>query len=190
MLNLALQQDHLRNRALPWYQVFGPAIWTEAAQALLSWDVVQRERQAGYPVQRQALVWHSLLGVLAASANVSRMFWSPGGDRERCDALRLMFDVRETSPIKSRALRNHFEHFDERLDDWCERLSKEGSLSIVDRFIGPPRPDAGRFEVLRYLDGDELTFEYLGEIVELEPLVAELRRIHDVARDAQPPLAP
>ena len=65
-------------------------------------------------------VWYSLQSFLIAFANISKIFWikkqSPYEERE--PFLRKLLDVDDSSPFKVRDPRNHFELFDERIDDW------------------------------------------------------------------------
>jgi len=63
-------------------------------------------------------LWLSLL--LNCAANVSKLLWGVkktlAAERRR---LREYFQVTDASPVKDRKLRDHFEHFDERIADWA-----------------------------------------------------------------------
>jgi len=70
--------------------------------------------------------WPAVQSFLVAAANVSKLLW-PGRNRDpkktqyaeaRGRELRQFLDVTELSPLSSRKLRDHFEHFDERIDTW------------------------------------------------------------------------
>jgi len=70
--------------------------------------------------------WYSLQAFLIAVGNISKLLWpSPPrrGTRriisDRGEKLRESLDVPEGSYLESRRLRNHFEHFDERLETWA-----------------------------------------------------------------------
>ncbi|MCI4330254.1 MAG: hypothetical protein L3K19_00185 [Thermoplasmata archaeon] len=74
------------------------------------------------------MTWSRVQAVLSASSAISHLLWpnpSPGRDatsRERTKlrgkALRQHLGIRGEPPIYQRAVRNAFEHVDERLDDW------------------------------------------------------------------------
>ncbi len=79
-------------------------------------------------------IWYSIQTFLSACANVSKLLWpkltpSKGETaehvrrrRERGEQLRLTLGIVDDSPfseLKDKRLRNYFEHFDERLDDWA-----------------------------------------------------------------------
>lgn len=64
-------------------------------------------------------LWIGIQNLLNAAANVSKACWGQGGklSKER-KPLRDSLGVKASSPIRKTGLRNNFEHFDERLDDW------------------------------------------------------------------------
>ena len=80
--------------------------------------------------------WFSAEALLIAVANLSKLFWpsrKSSSSTERGRELREMLDVPDDSPLQNRDLRNHFEHFDERLDT----LFKDGNpRGILDSNIG------------------------------------------------------
>ena len=90
------------------------------------------------------LVFFHAKVLVNSAAGVSRMLWPPGprrnGDKkrskERGKALRDTLGVDDTHLLKTRTLRDHFEHFDERLDDWAE--NSVGRQMVTDN-IGPIR---------------------------------------------------
>ena len=70
-----------------------------------------------------ALAWFSLQAILNSAGNVSKLLW--GGytkrkEQERAERFRLplrqSLQVTYRSPIRSRQIRNAFEHFDEELE--------------------------------------------------------------------------
>jgi hypothetical protein len=81
-------------------------------------------------------LWFAVHGFLSAAANVSKILWPTVAEarlnskradvsgperarKARGDELREILLVSEDSPLRSRDFRNHFEHFDERLEDWA-----------------------------------------------------------------------
>lgn len=90
--------------------------------ALLEDDKAGREGKQRDP----GAIWSAVQGFLTSSANVSKLFW-PTPPRKgqkpkiegRGEALRKLFEIADDSPLSFRHVRNHFEHFDERLETWA-----------------------------------------------------------------------
>ena len=64
-------------------------------------------------------IWYSVQALLSAAGNVSKLLW-PFKPllSERGVELRASLSVGEHSLLRPRTFRNHFEHFDERLEKW------------------------------------------------------------------------
>lgn len=66
-------------------------------------------------------VFRTLHSFLIHSSNASKLLWpSSRKAKPRGAHLRDILNIKDTHPLKNRTLRNHLEHFDERLDDWAE----------------------------------------------------------------------
>lgn len=122
--------------------------------------------------------WYAAQGFLVATANVSRLLWPTQGNAERGAELRAVFEVDDDSPLKLRRMRDHFEHFDERLDEW---IATDYRRVRVDRSIETIHPLDLR-GAHRNFDpaSDALTFR--GESLELGPVVSALGVIRERAR--------
>jgi hypothetical protein len=79
------------------------------------------------------LRWGLVQIILVSSANISKIFWpayykdKPEVSKQYClrgKYLRELLSVDKRSPLNSRKLRNHFEHYDERLHDWAEKSKR------------------------------------------------------------------
>jgi hypothetical protein len=96
-----------------------------------------RDRYAGDPT---ALVWAALQSILVAAANISKLLWGSGREPRRAQLtaarkpLRDSIEVDDESVLQSTRLRNDFEHFDQRMEEW----SKSGSPHFIGRNIGEP----------------------------------------------------
>ena len=126
---------------------------------------------------------HSLL---VAVANVSKLLWPAGKDHEaRGKQLREILQVRDDCPVSSRSFRNHFEHFDERLDRWA-RSSKR--RNFADSNIGPPGFISGLDpeDYMRTLDPTSLTLTFHGDSYDLRGIMEALRPIHTAAQRESP----
>jgi hypothetical protein len=100
---------------------------SECRQALDLFDEVDRlsaiREQVAPNVERREFlsVFQMLRLALHFFASVSRIYWPPAGDRSvvaRGERLRTLAGLPVDHPLRTRALRNHVEHIDERLDDW------------------------------------------------------------------------
>lgn len=126
-------------------------------------------------------VWASTQLLLSAAANVSKLLWPPGGDRDSLAAdLRRLLAVDENSPLRSRELRDSFEHIGERIMDWYrQHAGKDYEDSLIVESRGKlPEP-----EPLRTFVADEFAVVFLGETFKLDPIVGAL---DEVATRADP----
>lgn len=137
--------------------------------------------------------WYSIQALLIASANVSKLLWPSGRHNkgrppipERGEELRATLPVSDPSPLEPRNLRNHFEHFDERLESWA--TSGEQPI-FVDSIVSPLRVKkpggSGEPLHLRHYDNRDHVVYFGDDSHELIPLVEELERLWGVARKAK-----
>jgi hypothetical protein len=92
---------------------------------------------------------------------------------ERGETLRQLLEIRSDHPLQGRTLRDHLEHFDERLDDWAATSERR---NIVQDYIGPHGgigglPDSDR---MRAFDPDSCTLTFRGETYHVQPLVTAI----------------
>jgi len=158
-----------------------------AVQAL---NVALQQGPGGDPFgPAQALVLHA--------AAISRMFWPPGSKdkharvraQRRGEALRQAIDIPQGHPVQSRALRDHIEHFDERLDDWAERSRHR---NIVHRLVGPRSAIGGNAiddsDITHHYDPEVKVYVFRGERFDIQALTSGVDDIYARinARLAQP----
>ena len=63
--------------------------------------------------------WIAIQNLLTAAANISKALWGKGGRlKEERASLRESIQVDNASPLRLVVMRNHFEHYDEKLDEW------------------------------------------------------------------------
>lgn len=77
--------------------------------------------------------WFGIQSYLAAVGNLSKLLFGFSRDNPRAITLRSKLDISDSSLLKSRDLRNHFEHYDERLDRW---IASTEDGNYIDRAIG------------------------------------------------------
>lgn len=127
----------------------------------------------------QSLVHHA--------AAVSRIFWPPGSkdkharhrSQRRGDVLRKAIGVTNGHPVQNRALRDHFEHFDERLDDWAERSKNR---NIVKQLVGPRTAIGGDAitdeDIIHQYDPATKVYAFRGERFDVQELATGLDDIY------------
>lgn len=122
-------------------------------------------------------VWYSIQSLLVATGNVSKLLWpSRSTSSVRGDTLRRLLKVEDSSPLSSRTFRNHFEHFDERLETWG--ISPQTHM-VVDSNIGPLGSIRGglSFVFVRNFDPLTQTLTFHGDVYELRPVIEALESL-------------
>ncbi|MFA5913189.1 MAG: hypothetical protein WC830_06475 [Burkholderiales bacterium] len=118
--------------------------------------------------------------IIAQAAALSRYFWTSKpkekSHRERSQYLRNMFDVKESSVLKDRSLRNLIEYFDENLDTF---LARPVVGTVVPNLVGvDPENDGVPRHVFRAFYNRIGVFEVLGHRYEVQPIVDEIYEVH------------
>ncbi len=69
-------------------------------------------------------VWCSIQSILVAAGNVSKILWpSDKKSKARGEKLRKLLNVDKNNLLSNRKFRNHFEHYDDRIEDWFKKTS-------------------------------------------------------------------
>jgi len=82
----------------------------------------------------QVETWCSIQSILVSVGNISKILWPQEKYKIRGERLRQLLKVKNISPISSRKFRNHFEHYDERVDEYFEY---NGSGVYIDLAMNP-----------------------------------------------------
>lgn len=129
---------------------------------------------------------------LQHSSAVSRLLWPPGSKNRaskkrakiRGVNLRKTLKLDDSHILKDRALRDHFEHFDERLDDWAETSPNK---NIVDNMIGPRTAIGGDAikdqDIFRMYDPTSKLIVFRGERFDVQALVDGLTEVQSKAAE-------
>lgn len=98
--------------------------------------------------------------------------------RDRGQYLLRVFDVKDDSALINRSLRNSIEHFDERLDLYLQ----EGIVGYIFPSLILPEPEDSDVphHIFRAYYLKEGIFQVLGERYEIQPIVDEVARIHNL----------
>ena len=80
-------------------------------------------------------IWGAIQSILVAAANVSKILWSPNKKyKARGNYLRELLGIDDDNVLSNRTLRNHLEHYDERIEKWFDTNS---SAAYFDAKIDP-----------------------------------------------------
>lgn len=126
-------------------------------------------------------LWVGVQIFVTGSANITKALW---GQRQSLAAerkpLRDSLGVRDDSPLHALStLRNHFEHYDERIDRWHETSQAH---NFLDRFLGSPESVAGLADIERFRDPATASVYFWGERFDLQPIAKEVDRLLTIAK--------
>jgi hypothetical protein len=135
--------------------------------------------------------WHGAQSVVIGAGNVSKALWGTGRtaeERERRyktrQVLRDSLQVTDESPFRSVKIRNDYEHFDERLEDWWEKSTHH---NYVGEMIGPAGQITGDafnedLDILRWFNNQTGDLIFWGNELHVPTIVQETNRILPIAR--------
>ncbi len=176
-----------------------------AAQAIESLNFALQElhaagREHGKREFFHREVFRAIHSFLAHTSNTSRLFWPSVPARrhseqahryaarlstldrvQRAEALRDAFALVDDSPLRARTLRDHLEHFDERMDHWRTTSVRQ---NMVNDMIGPLNAIQGiePSDMFRCFDPGSKSFIFRGETFDLQSLATEVGRVHTLAQ--------
>lgn len=174
-------------------RIFQKEIERQCKFAIIAID----EIKSGLANNNSDVVWYAIQNFLVAVGNISKIFWPScrryqdrghklmeKGEvekakkfikkaeelRKRGEKLRKSLGVEDDSPIEPRKFRNHFEHFDERLESWATSSKRR---NFADSNIGPSNMIAGMDtgDSLRNFDNTTWTLTFRGDEYELKPIM-------------------
>jgi hypothetical protein len=119
--------------------------------------------------------WYAIEAFLRATGNLSKIFWPPRAldeklrpmTKKRGEQLRRILEVSNDSPLKNRTLRDHFEHYDERIDEWYAA----GRGDVIDSNLYPRQSLAKRKGYFRNFDPEEWVLFFVGDELALKPMI-------------------
>ncbi|VGO13380.1 hypothetical protein PDESU_01937 [Pontiella desulfatans] len=150
---------------------------TEAALISAGWiDDFHNRMESGMWKIDQYEVLNHVQNIVHQAGALSRYFWPSKKYEGRGVELRRVFSVDETSPLKSRDVRNQAEHFDEKIDEY---IKGHIAGNFFPSYVGPKPPNHGApMLFFRAYYVDKRALEILGKQIELPALVKEIMRIH------------
>ncbi len=135
----------------------------------------------GLDSANQEILWAGVQNLLAASANIAKAAWGAGGNlADVRQALRESLVIDDENPIANVDLRNHLEHYDERLDRWYRTSERRNH---ADYLTGPPGMISGieSSDVFRHFDPDSGDVIFWGEHYNLPQLVKAISVLLPIA---------
>lgn len=145
-------------------------------------------------------VFRQIHSLLTHASNVSRMFWPPSPKQKKNETdqdyenrllkidkvvrgrvLKVEYGLDDSNPLKNRTLRDHLEHYDERLDHW---RNNSVNRNIVSDTIGPPNAIVGLAEtdMMRWFDPTRNVFKFRGEEYDLQGIAASIDQLLPISR--------
>lgn len=190
------------------YRVFHGFLGRESAFAMVSVDEMKRMLEKVFgslPPEENAKTvntfWYSVDAFLMSTGNISKTFWPSPWDEnpikdkiiERGRELREILGIENESMFspKYRTLRNHFEHFDERLDEWFFESKKLPVL--IDSGIMPYQTIEifkGFFpsHVLRTFDQNSWILYYREDKLDFGKMIVDIQKLKASLDDHVPRL--
>ena len=126
-----------------------------------------------------AEVFRTIHSLLTHASNASKILWPvASGDKSRGRHLREILGIGEQShPLRNRTLRDHLEHFDERIDKWAAG----GGRVFAHDIIGPLTLISGLNpqDRMRWYDSENATMNFRGESYDIKEVVGAVQDIRE-----------
>lgn len=124
----------------------------------------------------QAATWGAIQSILLSAGKVSKILWPRKKYAERGEKLRQLLKIGDNNPLSDREFRNHFEHYDERIEDW---FSKYSSGVYIDLAMNPSFRESTVTNVHRGYNSFDNTLLFRGKSFDLNELSKVLDSILD-----------
>jgi hypothetical protein len=122
-------------------------------------------------------VWGSIQSILVSTGNISKILW-PTYKRhaERGKALRLILKVENNNPLSERKFRNHFEHYDTRIEEWYD---DNLGTAYIDLVMNPTLIGTSIGKIDRGYNSFNNTLIFRGEILDLNEILHAVNEINN-----------
>ncbi len=123
--------------------------------------------------------WSAIQSILSASANVSKILWPARDNRKaRGDYLRDSLNVEEGHLLSDRKIRNSFEHYDERIEDWFEEHESSVYCDLALEAHVPGLLMPSKFSHRSY-DQYTCDLKFRDEKINIRELLSELAKLRE-----------
>lgn len=127
-------------------------------------------------------VWGSIQAILVAAASVSKILWPTRKQRRaRGKYLRELLGVDNKNLRSDRTFRNHFEHYDERIEEWVESNNSAVYMDSRIDSLEPTPLSLPQFFHRSYNPTSKM-LSFGGESIDLADVLAELAKIRKKCR--------
>ncbi|WP_426713424.1 hypothetical protein [Chromobacterium violaceum] len=127
--------------------------------------------------------FRSLHSFLTHTSNISKMIWPIDSKKHRdirnarAAHLKTLLKIDDENPIKSRELRDHLEHYDERLDHWAQTSThKNIAADNIGDWEAIQGLDSGDF--MRWYDPADKSFRFRGVRYDINELFLAVQALH------------
>jgi len=123
-------------------------------------------------------VWCSIQSILVSAGNVSKILWPTSKKyKTRGERLREILKVEDNNPLSNREFRNHFEHYDSRIEEW---FNKSSGGVYTDLVMNPSINDR-EFENFHHRGYNSFnnTLIFRGELLDLNKILNALEDIRN-----------
>ena len=121
-------------------------------------------------------VWCSIQSILVAAGNVSKILWPNQKHKVRGERLRQILKVEKNNLLSDRKFRNHFEHYDERIEDW---FNNQSSAVYTDLAMNPSLRGTTASRDHRGYNSFNNTLIFRGESLDLGEVLKALEELLD-----------
>lgn len=120
-------------------------------------------------------VWGSIQSILVATGNVSKILW-PTYERhaKRGEILRQILKLENNNPLAERTFRNHFEHYDSRIEEWYD---DKLNVAYIDLAMNPSLMTTSLGKIDRGYNSFNNTLIFRGKILDLNEILKALKEI-------------
>jgi len=170
--------------------IFVEEIIDQCEFALMSWEYLQA---CLMKIEDNNRIFCHIQAFLVSVANISKILWPYNEFTSRGEELRKVLQVPINSPIQNKKFRNHFEHYDERIERWASS-SKRKIISDMNISVGgfSAIPDLDPIDCMRNLDispdRKNLKLTFHGESYDLTMTMHAVKELHERARKLRPDL--
>lgn len=127
-------------------------------------------------------VWGAIQSILIATGNISKILWPTSKEYKfRGEKLRQMLNVRQDNLLSNRKFRNHFEHYDSRLEEYFNKRGN-GSINYIDLVMNPSLNGRDIRNVHRGYNAFNNTLLYRDDLLDLNELIEALNEIQDTCK--------
>ena len=170
--------------------IFVDELINQCEFALMSWEYLQA---CLMKIDDDKRIFCHIQAFLGAVANISKILETLDKFTSRREELRKVLQIPKNSLVQNRDFRNHFEHYNERLEKWVSS-SKRKNISDMNISVGgfSAIPDLDPIDCMRNLDisrdRENLTLTFQGETYDLTMTMHAVKELHERARKLRPDL--